>query len=102
MKTIKAAAAMSEIHFNAEAQVMSKIYVVMGEHPEVAGCSVSMHASLAGANVQAAELTNMIAQYADGIAKATPQSWPDVLEACQEHFGAQYCYVEVTEKEVQS
>lgn len=87
---------------------MTTVYVVQGEHPEVPGVLLTVHASLAGANAKAAELTNMIAAYMNpdieetDVHEATADDWAGVIENCQDYFGAQYCYVELLTREVQS
>lgn len=87
---------------------MSAVYVVTSEHPEIHGTSLSVHSSLAGANTKAAELTNLIAERMNAdidqcdVHTATADSWEGILSNCQDYYGAQYCYVDVTECEVQS
>lgn len=85
-----------------------KVFVVDGEHPQVPGHRQSVHASFAGAHKAAASLVNIIAEDMNNdldpsdVHVATAECWDGILSACQDYYGAQYCYVTVTAREVQS
>lgn len=81
---------------------MSTVYVVHGEHPQVYGSLLTVHATMASANERAAFLVNVIGDDVPDGRPAMPTDWEDVLAVYQDHFGAQYCYVDITECEMQS
>lgn len=84
---------------------MDAVFVIIAEHFEVPGKIVGAHATQRGAIEQAVDCLNlMLADSPVGTAhpKATPDNWEAVVNALQEYHGAQYCYVEILERRLQT
>lgn len=87
----------------------TKVFVVMAEHQSYIGMLLSVHSSMEGAVLAAVDaLSTMVKDIRDlgydtnDVAAPTTENWRDVVAQLQDIHGAQYLYVEITEKEVQS
>ena len=77
------------------------VYVTQGEHFSVPGCPLSVHATEALANAEAAKLVNLMLDdtRAAGLKvprHATADNWAHRLEWLQDYHGAAHCWVAVS------
>lgn len=76
---------------------MRTIHLVTAEHFEVPGLIQKAFASRALADIEAADLVNIMMKDSGWKPTAKPDAWEKQYDRLQDYHGAAHCYVEVTE-----
>lgn len=76
------------------------VYLLIAEHFNVPGQVRKVFVELAAAEIEAAELVNIMLKDNGQAQNANASNWRGKLEKLQDEHGAQYCYIDIDEAEL--
>lgn len=79
---------------------MTTVFVLAAEHPRHAGRVLKTYATLAGAEEEGMNLTNIMLKDCGRAQSANASNWRSKLEELQDEHGAQFCYIDIDEQEI--